>query len=109
MMYIDSMQAQHDTQFQDLDWARPRIQTYIKNNKTRDRGTSISGLFSMIRKQRHLSLIGDYPLFWVIMDETKETNKSKIRTALRKSEEYRSVSKKEKMWWLNSLAPDATK
>lgn len=105
-MYIDSMQAQHDTQFQDLNWARPRIQAQILHNKKRGSNSSLSGLFSMLRKQRHFSLLGDYPLFWIIMDETKEKSKTKIKTALRKSEEYRSVSKKEKMWWLNSLMQD---
>ena len=98
-----------DNQFQDLEWARPRIKAQIRNNKKRGMGASISGLFTMLRRERHLSLIGDFSILWIIMDETHETNKNKIRTALRKSEEYRSVSKKEKMQWLSTLANNATK
>ena len=92
-----------ENQFQDLEWARPRIKARIRNNKKAGDGTSISGLFTLLRKERHLSLIGDYPILWIIQDEMKETNKTKLHHALKKSEEYRSLRKQEKMWWLQSL------
>lgn len=92
-----------ENQFQDLEWARPRIKARIKANKQNGDGTSLSGLFSLLRKERHLSLIGDYSLMWIILDETKEKNKTKIAYALRKSPEFRSIRKQEKMWWLKSL------
>ena len=103
------MEPQQDNQFQDLEWARPRIQAQIANNKKRGMGYSLSGLFTMLRKERHLSLIGDYSLMWIIQDETKETSSMKIHGMLRKSEEYRNVSKREKMWWYRSLCTVASK
>jgi len=36
------MDDQHETQFQDLEWARPRIKAQIKNNKHRGMGASVS-------------------------------------------------------------------
>lgn len=97
------MEPQRDTQFQDLEWARPRIKTRLLNNKKQEYGTSVSGLYSMLRKEPHLSLIGDYSLFWIIIDETKETSKTKIANALRKSQEFNGLRKKERMWWLQSF------
>lgn len=100
------MQGYQDNQFQDLEWARPRIQAQIEKNKRRGMGASISGLFKMLRSQRHLTLIGDYPLLWIIMNETKETSQIKIKTALKYSDEYKQLPKREKMWWLKSLSSD---
>jgi len=98
------MDDQHETQFQDLEWARPRIKAQIKNNKHRGMGASVSGLFTMLRRERHLSLIGDYPILWIIMNETQEMNKMKIKRALTKSQEYKGLPKIQKMWWLKSLS-----
>jgi len=103
------MNGQHNTQFQDLGWAIPKIQKKIQGNKKRGMKASISGIFKMLRSQPHLSLIGDYPLLWVIMNETKETNKIKIKNALKYSDEYKHLSKREKMWWMRSLSDPAYK
>ena len=100
------MELQQDIQFQDLNWARPKIKARIHMNKLAGDGTSVSGLFTMLRKERHLSLIGDYSIFWIILDELKETSKTKIHNALYKSEEYRNLPKREKMWWLKSFLYD---
>jgi len=93
---------ENNTQFQDLEWAIPRIHAQIKENKKRGMGASVSGLFSMLRKERHLSLMGDYFLFWIILSEVKTTS-SKLSTALRKSKEYNGLQKREKMLWLKNL------
>ena len=100
------MELHRENQFQDLEWARPRIKRQISHNKKYKMGYSLSGLFTMLRKERHISLIGDYSLMWIIMDETKEISSMKIHGMLRKSEEYQNISKREKMWWFNSLLYD---
>lgn len=95
-----------DNQYQDLEWAIPKIKARIEKNKKQGDGVSISGLFKMLRSARHLSLIGDYFLFWIILRYVQPKG---LAWALRKSSEYNALKKNEKMLWKRLLEASSSR
>lgn len=100
-------------EYQDLDTARPFIQRTIRQNQKHGYGTSIRALFRNLRKKQWLSFFGDWPIMWIILDEYKKqkikTTSSKIQSAIKQSEEYQDLKKREKMEWLRILSEDIYK
>lgn len=87
--------------FQDLEWSLPTIKKMAMKN------AGLSHIFKTIRGQERFYYIGDIPIFSFIVttiakiDITK--NRSELTYALRKIEEYRDMSKIEKMKFLDEL------
>lgn len=78
-----------NTEFQDINWAKPIIKQQLKTFPT----SKISTIFKVLRNHPRFTLIGDYPIFSVIISEMKNMKinitKLMIRKALKYSEELK--------------------
>ena len=90
-------------QFQDLEHIIVRIKKSFHQNPNR----SISALFRRWRKYRFISLIGDYPLLWTIVNTGLLTKanitRQKVRYAFNQSEELREFQNEDKTELLDYL------
>lgn len=90
-------------EYQDQQWVINHAETLFKKNKNR----SISAMFRLFRKEKHYTLFGDYILLASIMiagNILKVLVKRKdISYASKFSKEYLTLTKADKMQWLNNL------
>ena len=92
-----------DTQFQDLQWVIDRAKKEFQDKPTRE----ISPLYRELRANKKYSLFGDYFILWAMGEALRQLgrvpNRNTFTTACGKSEEFRGLPKKQKMWWLNNV------
>lgn len=91
------------TEFQNLEWAIPKIQKqFIKNPRK-----SISATFRFLRNHPRYTLIGDYPILSIIVDTIRKLGIKPFRRnllyGLNSSEEFKIWLPKEKSELLDEL------
>jgi hypothetical protein len=87
---------------QNLDYAKYLIETRLRENNKNGDNTSLSGLFTLVRKNDKFSFIGDYPIISYCSNFINPT-RSDFQYASTKSKEYKELRKREKMRWVDSL------
>jgi len=89
-----------DLTLQTLEPAESIIKTRLRGNKRDGNGTSLSGLYSLIRDNKRFDFIGDFPVIAFCFNQLKkyrEIKRSDIYYVFRKSKEIKNLSMKEKM------------
>jgi hypothetical protein len=86
------MEMKRNYKFQNLNWAHP----FVKKKFRKNPNSSISAIYRKLRGDSHLSLIGDYPIFSLILSEITSLGiKPKptiLRYALKQSNELKGKS-----------------
>ena len=95
-------------QYYDLGLAGGYIDSTLRsNNRAGVDRTSLSRLFKQLRKHPNFEAFGDYPILSYIICHFREKNlsttKDQILGALKYSEEYKELRKRDKMAWFKLL------
>ncbi len=91
-------------EYQDADFAQVVLKARMRTGTLAGEHPTPSGLFGTVRKHPRLSLVGDYVLMWEVLKFLGHpiTN-TNFFTMAQRSDEYKSLSKKEKMEWKENL------
>lgn len=95
-------------EYQDADYGQKILEQKVKIHARHEKTLTPSGAFAEVRKHPHLQLIGDYILLWEVVQffhKIKRTiTRSQFWTMTQRSDEYKSLPKKEKMEWFTNLS-----